>query len=190
MTLKELAIKNRSFRIFDESRPISPELLRELVDTARICPSTANRQPLKYKIITAAEERERLYPSLAWAGYLKEWDGPQAGKRPSGYVMILNDDAIAKDSGLDAGICAQTMLLGAAEAGFGGCMIGSLKREEIRSNFAIPETQQILLVIAFGAPAEEVVLEETGAEGSIRYYRDDQQRHHVPKRPLSEVLLG
>lgn len=190
MPLKQLVNKNRSIRIFDESRPVSPELLRDLVDTARICPSTANRQSLKYRIVTTPEEREKLYPSLAWAGYLKEWDGPEEGERPTGYIVILNDDTIAKDSGLDAGICAQTMLLAATEAGFGGCMIGALKRDEIRAGFSLPETLQILLVIALGVPAEEVVLEETGAEGSIRYYRDAQGRHHVPKRPLSEVLIG
>lgn len=189
MELKELVLKNRSYRIFDESRPIPESLLRELVDLARICPSGANRQSLKYRIISAPGERKKLYPSLAWAGYLKEWDGPEEGSRPTGYILIENDDDLSKDSGLDAGICAQTMLLAATEAGYGGCMIGSLKREQIRSDFSIPEGYQILLVIAFGTPLEKVLLEETGKEGSIRYYRDDKGRHHVPKRPLSEVLL-
>ncbi|WP_198003745.1 hypothetical protein [Methanococcoides burtonii] len=46
-----------------------------------------------------------------------------------------------------------------------------------------------MLVLAMGIPAEEIVLEETGKEKDIRYWRDENGRHHVPKRGLDEIIV-
>ena len=190
MKIEELVLKNRSYRRFDESDPIPSALLVELVDLTRRCPSTANRQPMKFMTISASSEREAIFPHLRWAAYIKEWDGPAPGERPTGYIVFLDDTSISQSAGVDPGVCGQTMLLRAVEAGFGGCMIANLNKEGLRQVLNIPETMEILLVIAFGRPAEEVLLEDTDESGSIRYYRDKTDRHHVPKRPLNEILIN
>jgi len=69
-------------------------------------------------------------------------------------------------------------------------MFGSIDRELLRENLSIPERYEILLVIALGRPKEKVVIEPVGPDGSIRYYRDEQQVHHLPKRGLEEIILG
>jgi len=46
--IRDLIEKNRSYRRFYESESIKSEMLRELVDLARLSGSAANRQPLKY----------------------------------------------------------------------------------------------------------------------------------------------
>lgn len=99
-------------------------------------------------------------------------------------------DLIAKNFGVDHGIAAQSILLGATELGLGGCMIGSIKREELRENLNIPEHLEILLVLAIGKPKEKVVIEPVAAEGNIKYWRDDQQTHHVPKRSLEDIIVN
>jgi nitroreductase len=81
------------------------------------------------------------------------------------------------------------MMLGAAERGFGGCMLGAIDREGLREVLDVPEQYEILLVLALGKPAETVVLEEADAESGIEYYRDENDVHHVPKRPLEELIL-
>ena len=189
MNYTELVKTNRSYRRYDEAAVIPETVVRSLVDLARICPSAANKQPLKYRIVTEPQERDLLFPNLAWAAYLSDWPGPSEGERPTGYILVCCDTEIAKEAALDAGIASQTILLGAADKGFGGCMFVSIKREAIKTAFKIPDRLDLLLVIALGKPVETVILEETGSDGSIRYYRDDDQRHHVPKRPLNEVLL-
>ncbi len=129
-----------------------------------------------------------IFPTLAWAGYLKNWPGPQKGERPSAYIIVLGDSAISKSFQYDAGIASQSILLGATEKGLGGCNVGSIDRDLLRENLNIPEEYEILLVIALGKPKEKVVIEKS-VKGDIKYYPDKNDVHHVPKRPLDEVII-
>jgi nitroreductase len=183
-----LVIQNRSYRRFDQSRHIPRETLLELVDLARRTPSAGNRQPLKYAVIHSPADCARLYPHLRWAAALKDWGGPAEGERPAAYVLVFCDRRILKDPGCDHGIAAQTLLLGASARGLGGCMLGAIDRAKIRAEFSVAEDLEISLVIALGVPAEKCVLEDTAVGGDVTYYRDQQGVHHVPKRPLAEVL--
>ena len=124
-----------------------------------------------------------------WAGYIRSWKGPAEGERPSAYIVILGDTELNKSFGCDHGIAAQSIMLGATERGLGGCMIGSIDRPKLRQVLDIPERYEILLVLALGKPSETVVLEDVGPDGDIKYYRDEEDVHHVPKRTLSELVL-
>ena len=180
----------RSYRRFHQEQWIEPRTLRELVNLGRLSASAANLQPLKYIISSDPNLNARIYPTLAWAGYLRPWIGPDEGERPSAYIIILGDTEIAKNFGCDHGIAAQSIVLGAAEKGIGGCMIGSIERDRLREVLSIPVRYEILLVLALGYPKEKVVLEDVGPDGDIKYYRDAQDVHHVPKRTLDEIILA
>jgi nitroreductase len=185
--LRELVLKNRSYRRFAQD-PISRETLVALVDLARCSGSGANLQPLKYILSCDAETNARIFECTAWAGYLKDWPGPREGERPTGYVVMLCDTEISKNPGCDHGIAAQSILLGATELGLGGCMLGALQRESLRETLAIDTRYEISLVIALGKPIETVVLEDATG-GNIKYYRESDGTHHVPKRTLDEIVL-
>lgn len=187
--IEDLVFKNRSYRRFHESYKIEEQTLRDLVKLAHLTPSGANLQPLKYLLSNEPAKNEKIFPNLAWAGYLKDWPGPTEGERPSAYVVILGDKAIAKNFGCDHGIAAQTILLGATEKGLGGCMIGSIRRESLRKALNIPAEFEILLVLALGKPVEEVVIEPVAPGGDIKYWRDEKGVHHVPKRALKEIIV-
>ncbi len=187
--IRELVTRNRSCRRFDQSVPVTRQTLEELVDLARLSPSAANLQPLKYILSCEPEMNARIFPHLAWAGYLKDWPGPSEGERPAAYIVILSDTQISRSAGCDHGIAAQSMLLGAVEKGLAGCMIGLIRRDDLRAELAIPEQYEILLVIALGQPKEKAVIEAVGPEGDIKYYRDNAGTHHVPKRALDELIL-
>jgi len=188
--LHELILKNRSYRRFDEADAIEMEVLTSLVDLARCSPSAANLQPLKYILSCEPAKNALIFPHLAWAGYIEDWDGPGEGERPSAYIVILGDSTIGAKFQYDAGIAAASILLGAVEQGLGGCMIGSIQRDELRAALRIPDRFEILLVVALGRPQERIVLETTGADGDIRYWRDADGVHHVPKRPLDELIIS
>jgi nitroreductase len=188
MTLKDLVYKTRSYRRFNESHHIDTEVLRGLIDLARMSASAANRQPLKYLIFNTHDFCEKVFTSVAWAGYLKEWNGPAPGERPSAYIIILGDKSIAESFSVDHGIAAQSIMLGATEKELGGCMIASIKREALRNDLNIPEKYEILLVLALGKPAETVVTDEI-KENNVKYWRDAGDIHHVPKRPLDELII-
>lgn len=188
--LKDLIKKSRSYRRFNEDVEVSEETLRELVELAQLSPSGANRQPLKFITIADRETNTKIFECLAWAGYLKAWTGPAEGKRPSAYIIILCDTEIREDSPVDEGIAAQSMMLGAVEKGLGGCMLGAIDRDKIREILDIPDRYKILLALALGEPAETVVIDEVGKDGDIKYWRDSEDVHHVPKRSLDELILS
>ncbi len=188
--LSELIRKNRSYRRFHQQVSVDRATLEELIGLARLCPSAANRQPLKYILSSDADRNARIFPHLAWAGYLTDWPGPAEGERPAAYIIILGDTAITRSFSCDHGIAAQSILLGAAERGLGGCMIGSVERDKLRQALDIPKRYEILLVLALGKPSETVVLEDAKSPDDIKYWRDDADVHHVPKRPLSELIVS
>ena len=186
--LKDLVRKNRSYRRFYQNEDIPEYMLESFVDLARLSPSARNAQTLKFFISCDARTNARIFPHLSWAGYLKDWSGPAEGERPSAYIIIFNDTTISDNYFCDDGIAAQSILLGAVEQGFGGCIVGSVDRLELSSELNIPEHLKIVEVIALGKPREEVVIEEEKS-GDIKYWRDENQVHHVPKRPLEEILV-
>lgn len=187
--LTDLLIKSRSYRRFDESIKIPKETLRDLIEATRYCPSAANRQPLKYRLVFEETETAQVFDCLKFAGYLRDWSGPAEGERPCAYIVVLGDETISKFSDVDAGIAMQTILLRATELGFGGCIFASVQREKVREILTLDEGLQIGYVIALGKPAETCVVEPLGQDGDIKYYRDAEGVHHVPKRNLEDLLV-
>ncbi len=188
--LKDLVLKNRSYRRFYQEVVVELKTLRELVDLARLSASALNLQPLKYVLSCEPQENALIFPHLGWAGYLKDWPGPAEGERPSAYIIILGDTEISRAFGCDHGIAAQSILLGATERGLGGCMIATVKRQELSQALGIAPHCEILLVIALGKPKETVVIEKVGPDGDVKYWRDSQSGHHVPKRALDDIIIG
>ncbi|RJR38662.1 MAG: nitroreductase [Deltaproteobacteria bacterium] len=188
--IADLIRGNRSYRRFYENEPVSLDTLRGLVNLARLSASGANLQPLKYILSNEPAKNTAVFSCLAWAAYLKDWPGPAEGERPAAYIVILGDKEIAQNFGCDHGIAAQSILLGAREKGLGGCMIGSIQRDRLRDLLKISEKYEILLAIALGKPKEQVVLEEASPGGSIKYWRDAAEVHHVPKRRLEDIILS
>lgn len=188
--LNDLLIKNRSYRRFDESFEVTSDLLFELVELARITPSSVNWQPLRFALINDRELNAAIFDNLAWAGLLKDWKGPEEGERPSAYVVILTDTTVAKNMKTDVGIVAQTIMLGAVEKGLGGCMIGSVNRENVYDILKIDrERYTIDLVLALGKPVETVKIVDLPDDGCTNYYRDENGVHYVPKRSVDDLIV-
>ncbi len=190
MGFRDLVTRNRSYRRFDESFPVGREVLEGLVELACLTPSAANRQPLRYLPVNDPEAAGTVFGCLKWAGYLKEWPGPGPGERPTAYLLMLSRVEDAAGAACDTGIAAQTILLGAAEQGLGGCMIGAIDRKRLKAAFDIPDAWTIPLVIALGRPVETVVIEQVESSGDIRYWRDGNDIHHVPKRRVADVMVS
>lgn len=187
--MADLIKANRSCRRFDENHPVQMETLLNLVDLARMSASAANLQPLKYILSCHKETNAKIFDCLKWAGYLKEWDGPDVGERPRGYIIVLNDTRISKKVDCDHGIASQSILLGACELGLAGCMIASVNRPKLSAALDIADFLNIMLVLAIGKPKERAVIDPVDSGGDIRYWRDGDQIHHVPKRSLTEIVV-
>jgi len=187
--LKDLILNNRSYRRFDENYIIQESILKELINLARLSPSASNLQPLKYYLSFDSETNDKIFPCLGWAGYLKDWVGPQKGERPAAYIIILGDKNINKSIDCDHGIAAQSILLGATEQGLGGCILASIERDKLSLLLNIADDYEILLTLALGKPKETVKIESIENNGDIKYWRDKEDIHHVPKRSLDEIII-
>ncbi len=190
-TLRHLLEEDRSVRRFDGSRAITEETLRRLVELTRFCASGRNMQPLRYRTVTIPEERSALFPLLAWAGYLPEWDGPDAEERPTAYLVQCLDTRYGNNCLCDDGLQLQAITLGARALGIGCCIIKAFNGPETKRALRLPEGMEPRYVVAMGYPVEKCVTETTDGtpEADIRYYRTADGTHHVPKRPLAELLL-
>ena len=190
--IKDLVIKSRSYRGYDESRRVSREELAELVDCARFVPSSVNGQPFKYLLVYEKEQVDRLQPLTGWARALPDMKLPHPGKCPTAFIVICQNTEW--DSNLnrylrDVGAVAQTMLLAATEKGLGGIMIGNFSPDRVAQAMDLPESIVPMLIVAIGRPDEKIVLTEIEEGQSIKYYRDEQDVHYVPKRKLEDILL-
>ena len=187
MDLLEIIKSRRTIRKYQQ-KPISRDVLLQLVAGARLAPSASNMQPLAYLVIDDAEALASVFQLLGWAGYIAPEGNPREGEKPVAYIVVLADTTIRK-SGYqhDAGAAIENISLLAWSQGIGGCWIGSVDRKALREQYQIPDRYEIDSVIALGYSAEHSVAEATA--GSIRYYKDAQQVLHVPKRKMADICF-
>lgn len=185
--LLDLLKKNRSYRRFFQNEPVPEALLRSWVANCTYCASARNAQPLRYAIVRDPDNCARIFPFLKWAGYLKDWDGPEEGERPAAYLVQLLDTSISENCMCDDGIHIQTLMLSAVEAGFGGCIIKAFQSAGIAEALGTSPNLKPLCVLALGRPKECVRIEPM-VDGDVRYWRTPDQVHHVPKRNPEDLI--
>ena len=192
MMMESLVLRNRSYRSFDESKPITREVMTDLVDLARRTASGMNKQPLRYRILSESADIAKMLGNCRMGSALADRKLPPEGGKPTGFILMFTDATAESPDFLalkDVGIAAQTILLAATEQGFGGCMLASFDPERLCADFGVDAARYTpVLAIALGKPAERAILTDAH-DGSLRYYRDDADNHCVPKRRLDEVLI-
>ncbi len=193
MTVQELIKKNRSYRRFYQDHKISEEQLLKLVNLAILSPSPRNLQALKFWVSIDAELNKKIFSGLAWAGYLKNWQGPKSGEQPTAYIFILADKNISHNFQKDflstaSGIVAQSILIGAVEMGLGGCIIAAFRKNKVSQTISLVDHLEILLILAIGKPKENIIITDVDDTDTIKYWRDVDGNHYVPKRKLDDLF--
>ena len=186
MNILDIIKTRRTIRYFKQD-PISKDILINLVEAARCAPSGGNHQPLEYVIVNNPDQVTKIFPNLAWAGYVKPKRNPSPQQQPVSYIVVLanNEVIAAKDGAVDAAASIENILLAAWSLGVGSCWLGTVNRDKVREILEIPANYRIDSVIALGYPDEQPVMEDAGE--SVRYYLDDNDVLHVPKRPMSAI---
>lgn len=185
-SLYDLIISRRSIRLFKQ-REIPLTTIKKVINAARVAPSAANLQFLEYLAVNDKKLRDEIFPFTRWAGYLWPKRVPSENHRPTGYIFILINKEKSKKSDLrDVGAAAQNILLSLLCFGLGGCWIASLNRQKLRKVLRIPAKYKIDSLIAVGAPAEFPKRETSSQD--VKYWLDQNNRLHVPKRPLKDIF--
>lgn len=189
--IRDLVVKSRSYRVFDEIFKLEKEDLVDLIELSRFSPCGKNGQYLRFIPIYKEEILNKIYPYLAWAAYLKDWSGPKEGERPTGIILIVSKEGTLTDPILacDVGIVSQTIMLGAVEKNLGGCMIRALNRKRIAEVLNLSDDYIIHIALAIGKPAQEVIIEDINEGEDIKYWMDEDKTHHVPKIVLEDLII-
>jgi len=125
----EKIISRRTIRKY-VSKNVKKEILLKCVEAARLSPSGANRQPLKFIVINDVELLNKVFKTLSWAGYLPDYK-PDEEEMPSAYIIMLLDKTIRKNPGHDAGIAAMSISMVAYDEGLGSCILGAVDRKKL-----------------------------------------------------------
>ena len=177
--------KRRTIRKYVQ-KAVPEEALLKCVDAARVSPSGANTQPLKYVIVNDQKLLKKVFRTLSWAGYLPDYQ-PSEEEMPRAYIVMLLDEEISRTPNHDAGIAAMSISMVAYDEGLGSCILGSVDREKLREILKVPEGLAVALVVALGYPAENPVAEPV-KDGDIKYWLDENGVLHVPKRDLKDII--
>lgn len=189
--IEVLIKKNRSYRIFDESYKISLEKIKEFLNVARFTSSGRNLQSIRFLPIIKDSQLNIVYDNIKWAGYLKDWDGPAKGQRPTAFILFLSDDNNKKSPtfDIDLGLACQSILLKAIEQDIGGCMIGAFNKKTISSRLNIPSNYNLELILALGKPDQKIIIEDINKNDDIKYWKGEKNIHHVPKIILDDLII-
>jgi len=181
----EKIVSRRTVRRYVQ-KDVPNEVLSRCVDAARLSPSGANLQPLKYVIVDEYELLKEVFSTLSWAGYLPDYQ-PSEGEMPRAYIIILLDKKIRENPGHDAGIAAMSISMVAYDRGLGSCILGAVDRKRLRDVLDLSDDREIVLVVALGYPAEKPVVDKV-KDGNIRYWLDENGVLHVPKRDRADIV--
>ncbi|KUK82915.1 MAG: Nitroreductase [Petrotoga mobilis] len=186
MDLIEIIKQRRSIRKFKQET-IDDEILKDLVDCARLAPCASNKQPLEFIIVKDKEICNKVFENLSWAAYISPKGTPKEGEKPTAYIIILvNKHRATKWIGHDVGAAFENILLAAWSKGIGGCPIVSINRENLGEILKVPQDYEINTVVALGYKGHESFAEDN--DDTVKYHMDEKDNFHVPKRPLEKVI--
>lgn len=188
---RQLVISDRTVRRFEEAKEVATETLEKLVELTRYCPSGRNAQPLRYVLVTADDARAAVFPHLKWAGYYTEWDGPAEGERPAAYLIQCLDTRYGQNCLCDDGLQLEAITLGMRTLGLGGCIIKAFNAPGVSAALGLEDRYVPRYALAIGYPAEEIRIEDMDGtdDADFKYFRTPDGVHHVPKRPLTELII-
>ena len=128
-----------------QDKPVPPETIRRIVEAGRLTGSSMNRQPWHFIVV---EER----PTLRELGALAQ-TGPYLAQAALAIVVAVEKTPYAISDGSRA---IQSMLLTAWAEGVGSNWVGFAGMGGVSALLGIPGEMEVLAVLAFGYPAQEV----------------------------------
>ena len=186
VSLGTLLRRNRSYRGFDKSCPVTQAQLRRIAEVCTLVPSGRNQQVLRLKLLTRNNGADQMQGLYKLGAALPELHLPFPGTEPEAFIIICSTVEPDKWVHMDVGIAAQSMLLKAVEMGLGGICIGAFNKQALIETFALP--YEPVLMLAIGKPAEKIELLPVHAGEPLKYYRENGI-HYVPKIVANDLIL-
>jgi len=172
MDVKQAIKSRRSIRKY-EDREISDDVIKEIIDAARLAPSGNNTQPWTYYIIKDRETQSKLRENkvffqdfvyaapaiIVCCADLNAYTKNVKGRDLPDEIRAIRDISIA----------SSFLILRATELGLGTCYVGWLKAEKMKEIIGIPNDNIVPYVITIGYP--------------------DEQPESKPRKDINEIML-
>lgn len=126
-------------------QPVPPEIVRRIIEAARLTGSSRNGQPWHFIIV---EDRE----TLKKLGTLAR-TGPYIAQAPLAIVVAMEKSVYAVS---DASRAIQSMILTAWSEGVGSNWVGFGNLTEVKPLLGIPEQIDVLAILPFGYAAKVI----------------------------------
>jgi nitroreductase len=125
-------------------KPVPDEVLRNVLEAGRRAPSAMNAQPWHFIVVKDPKIKLAL-SHRRWTGFVKD----------CGFVIVGCGEKRRRWSKVDVTIALQNMVLAAEAQGLGSCWIGDFNQSEIKEMLGIPDSFNVVALVAFGYPAEK-----------------------------------
>jgi len=187
LDIEEAIYKRRTIRRYKQD-PIPRDILKKLIDYARVAPMARNVQGLEFVLVENSETREKLFKLIKFAGSLPEDQRtPEPGREPKAYIIVLvNTEIKPSFFDFDVGAAVENILLGAVKYGIGSCWMANINVRKIKLLLKVPDQYQVKHVISLGYPDEESFMEPY--KDSYKYWKNPDGTMHVPKRDLDDII--
>lgn len=190
MNLKKLLEWRRSYRKFDENKPISNEDIEDILNSIKFASCANNRQYLRFISVEDKSKILEVFDNTKWAASLPNNLGrPKVGERPVYFIAILSDnDKKLRFNGIDEGLVISNLTITAAEKGIGSCIIGSISDKKMREILNYEDNYYCEVVVAFGYPKVNSNIKEIDTTDDQSYYLDNNGNYIVPKYKINEIV--
>jgi FMN reductase [NAD(P)H] len=188
MDVMQLLKGRRTYRRFDQSRPVPEAALQDMAQAVRLSSSARNLQLLRVIFVTDRELSEAMFDHVHFAADLpRELGTPKPGEHPVMYAVLI-DTQKTRWTDTDAGILLSNLTLAAWAHGVGSCIMGNIDRKAIADLLNVPDPAMIHSAVALGYPTHTSEVVDLDEKGSLNYYLDEEKNYKVPKRPVSELI--
>ena len=185
MSVLELMNTRRTYRRF-EQKPVPQQVIDAIVQALRLSSCGRNAQAIRLLVIDRPEAVQQVNTLVKWAAALPpELGTPKPDQRPTLFVAVVQKNGAAEST--DAGLAISNMVLAAWEQGVGSCIMQAIDRPALSELFALPADEYLHSVIAFGYPTHQSRVGEVPADGSLKYYLDENNDYCVPKLPTEAL---
>jgi nitroreductase len=152
MDLMEAIKTRRSIRKFRET-PVPENLLKEVLNAARLAPSADNAQPWKIIVVRDPQMKQKVTQACNGQKFLVQ----------APIVLVLcgiPEEAFQTVGGymsshvIDASIALDHVTLAAHSLGLGTCWVAWFKEEKVKDILGIPEDVRVVALTPLGYPDE------------------------------------
>lgn len=155
MNCKETILTRKSIRSF-QNKPIPQEIITDMIEAARLSPSTQNRQPWRFVILTQQDKIKDMALHCGLIGLANYF----IRNAPCVIVACADMDKDIKINGqdyylVDTAIAFQQMMLMAWSHGIGSCWLGAFSEKKLKAWLKLPKSWRIVALSPFGYPAEQ-----------------------------------